>query len=380
VCGRLTECYNGVQIIRGFNAEKNEEAVFEKGAYSLFEKFSKVLIANSLLRGISLCVLGAQSAVMMYSGSRLIQQGSITIGDFFSFILYLGFMLMPILQMTEMASSISSALAGVDRVQQLLCLEQEGAERENVVRLGEIKGDLLFDKVSFSYEQGDEVLHDVSFSVPPGKTVALVGSSGSGKSTIASLAASFLQTRQGSITIDGVNLADVEFDSYRSNLGMVLQDPFLFAGTIRENLLMARPQATEEEMQQAIEAAHVVEFVERLKDGLETVIGERGVRLSGGQQQRIAIARTLLADPRILILDEATSNLDTESEACIQESLARLMKGRTVIVIAHRLSTIRQADEILVLEQGRIVERGHHDELIDKQGRYHQLFTMQAKI
>jgi subfamily B ATP-binding cassette protein MsbA len=248
------------------------------------------------------------------------------------------------------------------------------------ITIGPIKGDIVYDKVWFEYEEGKPVLRDISFSALSGSVTALVGTSGSGKTTIAGLAASYLNPTQGTITVDGVDLAKVSLNSYRSQLGVVLQDDFLFEGTIRENILFPRPNATEEQLRKAVEAAHVNEFTDRFDNGLETVIGERGVKLSGGQRQRIAIARAILADPRILILDEATSNLDTESEAYIQESLRSLMQGRTTFVIAHRLSTIRQADQILVIENGQIAERGKHEELIEKKGRYFQLYTYQARI
>lgn len=256
----------------------------------------------------------------------------------------------------------------------------EADDNLRTLTLDEIKGDITFDKVSFAYEEGKEVVREISFEAPSGSVTALVGTSGSGKTTIAGLAATFLTPDSGMITLDGHDLATVTLESFRSKLGVVLQDDFLFEGTIRENILFPRPDASEEQLLQAVNAAHVQEFTDRFEDGLDTLIGERGVKLSGGQRQRIAIARAILADPRILILDEATSNLDTESETLIQASLKDLMKGRTTFVIAHRLSTIRQADQILVIEQGKIVERGKHDELIALEGRYFQLYTYQARI
>jgi subfamily B ATP-binding cassette protein MsbA len=275
---------------------------------------------------------------------------------------------------------MTEAFAGLDRIEEILQMPMEGEEEGRTVVLGDIRGDVTFENVSFTYDEGKDVLRNLNFEIPAGTVTALVGSSGSGKTTAAGLAASFLIPTRGVVRIDGYDLSTVELSSYRSRLGVVLQDEFLFAGTIRENILFARPDSSEEALLEAVRAAHVKEFVERLEDGLDTLIGERGVKLSGGQRQRVAIARALLADPKILILDEATSSLDTESEFYIQESLGRLMKGRTTIVIAHRLSTIRKADQILVLENGEIVERGNHDELIGREGRYHELFTYQARI
>jgi subfamily B ATP-binding cassette protein MsbA len=282
--------------------------------------------------------------------------------------------------MSNIGSQITEAFAGLDRMQEILELttEDEIPERTNTVK--NIQGYVKFENVSFAYEKGTEVLHDISFESAPGTVTALVGSSGSGKTTIAGLVASFLSPTAGTVTIDEQNLAEIELSDYRSYLGVVLQDDFLFEGTISENILFPRPDAGEDKLMDAAKAAHVLEFAERFDKGLDTLIGERGVKLSGGQRQRIAIARAILADPKILILDEATSNLDTESEAYIQESLARLMAGRTAFVIAHRLSTIRKADQILVIENGRIVERGNHDHLLALNGRYYDLYNFQARI
>jgi ABC-type multidrug transport system fused ATPase/permease subunit len=271
-------------------------------------------------------------------------------------------------------------LAGLDRTEELMSMEAEEDDTNRTIELENFKGDLIFNDVSFAYEDNKEVLHNIDFKAPSGSVIALVGSSGSGKSTIAGLSATFLNPQSGIITIDGKDVSKVKLQSFRKHLGVVLQDEFLFEGTIRENIMFPRPKATEAQVQAAVKAAYVNEFTDRFDDGLETLIGERGVKLSGGQRQRIAIARAILADPKIIILDEATSNLDTESEALIQKSLAELTKNRTTIVIAHRLSTIRKADQILVIENGRIAERGNHDELITKQGRYFDLFTYQAKI
>jgi len=275
---------------------------------------------------------------------------------------------------------LTEALAGLDRTEELMNMVPESDDENRTIVLENAKGDIIFDDVSFAYEEDKEVLHNISFEVKSGNVVALVGSSGSGKSTIAGLAATFLNPQSGKITIDGNDVSKVNLDSYRKNLGVVLQDEFLFEGTIRQNILFPRPNATEEELQRAVLAAYVNEFTDRFDNGLDTLIGERGVKLSGGQRQRIAIARAVLANPKILILDEATSNLDTESEALIQKSLATLTEGRTTFVIAHRLSTIRKANQILVIENGRIAERGTHDELIATEGRYYNLFTYQARI
>jgi len=294
--------------------------------------------------------------------------------------MFMVFMIAPIVQMSNIGSQLTEAFAGLDRTEELMNMPIEDDGTSRTISMNEIRGNIEFNDVSFSYEEGKAVLKNISFSSPAGSVTALVGTSGSGKTTIAGLAATFLNPESGSITIDGVDLEKVSLNSYRSQLGVVLQDDFLFEGTIRENILFPRPNASEEELQKAVRAAFVHEFTDRFEKGLGTVIGERGVKLSGGQRQRIAIARAILADPRILILDEATSNLDTESESFIQDSLKTLMQGRTTFVIAHRLSTIRQADQILVVEEGQIQERGKHEELIEKKGRYFELYTYQARI
>ncbi|MCK5370437.1 MAG: ATP-binding cassette domain-containing protein, partial [Cyclobacteriaceae bacterium] len=304
----------------------------------------------------------------------------LTIGDFFAFVLYLGFLIAPIVQMSNIGSQITEAFAGLDRMQEILELDREDENPNRKEKITAIDGTIEFKDVSFSYEKGKEVLHDINFEARPGSVTALVGSSGSGKTTIAGLVASFLVPDNGSITIDGDDLSKIELPNYRSFLGVVLQDDFLFEGSIRENILFPRPDAEENELIDAAKSAHVLEFAERFEEGMDTLIGERGVKLSGGQRQRIAIARAILANPKILILDEATSNLDTESEAYIQESLSRLMYGRTTFVIAHRLSTIRKADQILVIEKGQIVERGNHEALLKKEGRYFDLYNFQARI
>ncbi|GAA4272659.1 ABC transporter ATP-binding protein [Aquimarina gracilis] len=380
VKGRLTETLAGVRVIKGFNAEQQENKTFEEGVDRLFQNVKKSLTATALMTSSSTFLLGIASTGIMGIGGYKIMIDELTIGDFLSFTLLLGFMIAPIVQMSNIGSQLTEALAGLDRTEELMNMTPEEEIEDRTTELGDIKGDIIFDNVSFSYEEGKEVLHNISFRAPSGSVTALVGSSGSGKSTIAGLAATFLNPKSGLITIDSHDISKVKLNSYRRNLGVVLQDEFLFEGTIRENILFPKPDATEEELQKAVKAAYVNEFTDRFDNGLDTLIGERGVKLSGGQRQRIAIARAILADPKIIILDEATSNLDTESEALIQKSLGELMKGRTTFVIAHRLSTIKKADQILVIESGNIAERGTHDELIAAEGRYFDLYTYQARI
>lgn len=380
VKGRLTETLAGVRVIKAFNAETQEHQSFEKGVYLLFENVKKSLTATAFMTSASTFLLGIASTGIMGIGGYKIMEGELSIGDFLSFTLLLGFMIAPIVQMSNIGSQLTEALAGLDRTEELMNMQGEEEDVKRTISLETVKGNLVFDKVSFAYEEGKNVLEDISFIVPEGSVTALVGSSGSGKSTIAGLAATFLNPTRGLITIGGKDLSKVRLNSYRKHLGVVLQDEFLFEGTIRENVLFARPNATEEELQSAVSAAYVDEFTDRFENGLDTLIGERGVKLSGGQRQRLAIARAILADPKIIILDEATSSLDTESEALIQKSLSKLIKNRTTIVIAHRLSTIKQADQILVIESGSIVERGTHKKLIEVAGRYHDLYTYQAKI
>lgn len=380
VQGRLTETLAGVRVIKGFNAEVQENEIFEQGVNRLFQNVKKSLTATAAMTSSSTFLLGLASLGIMGIGGYFMIDEQMTTGDFLSFTLLLGFMIAPIVQMSNIGSQLTEALAGLDRTEELMNMTPEEELEDRTILLPEVKGHLKFDQVYFAYEEGKEVLHDISFEVSPGSIVALVGSSGSGKSTIAGLSASFLNPKSGLVTIDGEDLSKVKLSSYRQHLGVVLQDEFLFEGTIRENILFPRPNATEEQLLNAVEAGYVNEFTDRFEDGLDTLIGERGVKLSGGQRQRISIARAILADPKIIILDEATSNLDTESEALIQKSLNELTRDRTTIVIAHRLSTIKKADQILVIESGRIAERGTHDELIAKEGRYYDLYTYQAKI
>lgn len=380
VTGRLTETLNGVRVIKGFNAEEQENKTFEEGVERLFLNVKKSLTATALITSSSTFLLGLASAGIMGIGGYFIMNNTMTIGEFVSFTLFLGFMIAPIVQMSNIGSQLTEAMAGLDRTQELMNMTEEDNPEIRKVILEEIVGDMVFDDVSFSYEKSKEVLHHISFKAPSGSVTALVGSSGSGKTTIAGLAASFLNPSEGKVTVDGIDLSTVNLSSFRSHLGVVLQDDFLYEGTIRENILFPRPNASEAQLLEAVKGAYVNEFTDRFENGLDTVIGERGVKLSGGQRQRITIARALLADPKIIILDEATSNLDTESESFIQKSLHILMKDRTTFVIAHRLSTIQKADQILVIENGNIVEQGRHEELIAKQGRYYDLYTYQSRI
>ena len=380
VKGRLTETLAGVRVIKGFNAEHQENKVFEKGVDQLFQNVKKSLTATAIMTSSSTFLLGLASVGIMGIGGYYMIQETMTVGDFLLFTLLLGFMIAPIVQMSNIGSQLTEALAGLDRTQELMNLTGEDELENRSIVLDDIQGKLEFKDVSFAYDDGENVLHNINLSVEGGDVIALVGSSGSGKSTIAGLCATFLTPQSGSVTMDGVDLANVKLSSYRKHLGVVLQDEFLFEGTIKENILFSRPNASQQQLLTAVKAGYVDEFTDRFEDGLDTLIGERGVKLSGGQRQRIAIARAILADPKIIILDEATSNLDTESESLIQKSLETLTKNRTTIVIAHRLSTIKRADQILVIEKGEIAEQGNHDFLIEKQGRYYDLYTYQAKI
>ncbi|MGB3606174.1 ABC transporter ATP-binding protein [Psychroserpens sp.] len=380
VTGRLTETLAGVRVIKAFNAEEQENKIFEVGVDRLFQNVKKSLTATALMTSSSTFLIGVATTGIMGIGGYYMMQSEMTTGDFLFFTLVLGFMIAPIVQMSNIGSQLTEALAGLDRTEELMDMAAEEDDTNRTIELENFKGELKFDDVSFEYEKDKPVLHNINFEAQSGSVIALVGSSGSGKSTIAGLSATFLNPKSGTITIDGEDLSKVKLQSFRKHLGVVLQDEFLFEGTIRENIMFPRPNASEAQLQAAVTAAYVNEFTDRFDDGLETLIGERGVKLSGGQRQRIAIARAILADPKIIILDEATSNLDTESEALIQKSLGELTKNRTTIVIAHRLSTIRKADQILVIENGKIVERGTHEKLIAVEGRYFDLYTYQAKI
>ena len=380
VTGRLTETLNGIRVIKGFNAETQEQKTFEKGVERLFLNVKKSLTATAFMTSASTFLLGIASAGIMGIGGYFIMKGSMTYGEFVSFTLFLGFMIAPIVQMSNIGSQLTEAFAGLDRTQELMGTAEEDDPNIRTQYLKSVEGDLAFEGVSFAYEGNKEVLHDISFQAKKGDVIALVGSSGSGKSTIAGLASGFLNPSKGQVKIDGQDLGKINLRSFRKHLGVVLQDDFLYEGTIKENILFPRPNASDKEVEIAANGAYVTEFTDRFEDGLETLIGERGVKLSGGQRQRISIARALLAKPDLVVLDEATSNLDTESERYIQESLTALMHQRTTLVIAHRLSTIQKADQILVVEEGQIVERGKHQELLDKKGRYFELYTYQTRM
>jgi ABC-type multidrug transport system fused ATPase/permease subunit len=380
VTGRLTETLNGIRVIKGFNAEVSENNTFEAGARRLYENVKSSLTATAFVTSAGTFLIGLASAGILAMGGYYMIEDDLTAGDLIAFISLLAFMIAPIVQMSNIGSQLTEAFAGLDRTEEIMKMNPEDLTDDRPIKLDKVEGDIIFDNISFAYEEDKEVLKEISFKAPPGSVTALVGSSGSGKSTTASLAASFLIPKKGLITVDGHDISKVNLSSYRKHLGVVLQDDFLFEGTIRENILFPRPDATEADLQAAVKGAYVDEFTDRFEDGLETVIGERGVKLSGGQKQRISIARALLANPKVIILDEATSNLDTESETYIQKSLDDLMKNRTTFVIAHRLSTIRKANQILVIEDGQIVERGTHDELIAKEGRYFELYTYQSRI
>ena len=380
VTGRLTETLGGIRVVKGFHAEEREAAVFAGGAMRLFENVRRSLLATSTIGLASTLLMGIVSATVMIVGGRLLIQGAMSIGDFFQFTLLLGFMVAPVFQVANIGTQLTEAFAGLDRMHEVLGERPEDEDPDRTVDLGHIEGHVQFEDVSFEYDAGKPVLRNISFEARPGSSTALVGSSGSGKSTLIGLVAAFAKPLAGRVLVDGKNLSAARLDSYRSQLGVVLQDNFLFDGTIKENILFGRPGASDAEILDAVRIARVDEFVAQFDQGLETIIGERGIKLSGGQRQRVAIARAILANPRILILDEATSSLDSESEALIQEGLAALMRGRTTFVIAHRLSTIRGADQILVLEHGKIVEQGTHTQLLDREGRYFDLYTRQAGL
>jgi subfamily B ATP-binding cassette protein MsbA len=377
VTGRLTESLGGVRVIKGYHAEESEAGVFASGAHRLLANVISSLTAQSLMALASTMVLGVVGALVMYLGAHQVVAGHLTTGGYVTYVMFLAFMIAPIVQLVSIGTQLTEAAAGLDRTAELLSELTEDADPGRVNSLGPIRGEVVFEDVVFAYEPSKPVLHGISFEAHPGTVTALVGSSGSGKSTIISLVCAFHTATTGKILVDDVDLATVRLDSYRSQLGVVLQETFLFDGTIRENILFSHPTATEQQFEDACRIARVDEFATRFPEGYETIVGERGVKLSGGQRQRLSIARAILADPRILILDEATSSLDSESEAMIQDGLNHLMQGRTTFVIAHRLSTIRRADQILVVEQGNIVERGTHESLYALGGRYYELYTRQ---
>lgn len=377
VTGRLTESLGGVRVVKGYHAEEREAGVFAQGVQRLLDNVVRSLTATSTMGFAATTVLGLVGGTVMLLGGHAVLDHRMTLGDYFQYNMFLAFMISPVFQIVNIGSQLTEAVAGLDRTLEILGEMDEFNDPERTVTLGEINGDVLFDDVRFSYETDKPVLHGISFESRPGTVTALVGSSGSGKSTIISLVCGFHKPDSGQILVDGVDLSTVKLDSYRSQLGVVLQESFLFDGTIRENVMFSYPDATDEQFLEACRIARVDEFAERFPDGYDTIIGERGVKLSGGQRQRLSIARAILADPRILILDEATSSLDSESEQMIQHGLSFLMQGRTTFVIAHRLSTIRRADQILVVEGGLIVERGTHESLYAVGGRYFDLYTRQ---
>jgi ABC-type multidrug transport system fused ATPase/permease subunit len=378
--GRLAESFGGIRIVKAYTAEEREDRVFEAGAMNLFANVRKTLTGISAVTSFGGVVIGAIGVVMMVVGGRAILAGTMTLGDFIMYIFFVGMLAAPLIQMSSIGTQLSEALAGLDRIREIKAMATEDDEDASREPLGHLDGEVAFDAVSFEYDAGVPVLKNVSLTAPAGTTTALVGSSGSGKSTLISLIMGFNHPRSGRVLVDGRDLESVRLRDYRSQLGVVLQDNFMFDGTVADNIKFSRPHATIDEVKAVSQIAHCDEFVEKFPNKYDTIIGERGVKLSGGQRQRVAIARAILADPRVLILDEATSSLDSESEALIQDGLHALRRGRTTFVIAHRLSTIRIADQILVIEAGEIVERGSHDELLAANGRYRQLYDKQYKI
>ncbi len=380
VTGRLGESLGGIRIVKAYTAEKREELSFTRGAHKLFRNIAKTVTGVSAISSFSSIVIGAVAVVMIVIGGNAVQAGTMTLGDFLMYISFTFLLALPVIELTSVGTQITEALAGLDRIREVMAMsteDEEDAEKKPLVR---VDGTLEFENVEFEYDKDVPVLKRISFRSAAGSTTALVGSSGSGKSTILSLVLNFIQPTTGKVKIDGFDLQEVRLRDYRRHLGVVLQDNFLFDGSILDNIRFSNPGARPETIKEVCRVANADEFIEKFPNGYDTIVGERGVKLSGGQRQRIAIARALLADPRILILDEATSSLDSESEALIQEGLNRLRQGRTTFVIAHRLSTIRSADQILVVEAGEILERGTHDELISMNGRYKQLYDKQYRF
>jgi subfamily B ATP-binding cassette protein MsbA len=377
VTGRLTESLGGVRVIKGYHAEEREASVFAVGVERLLANVMKSLTMTSVLGSASTTVLGLVSALVMWLGGHSVLNHTWSVGDYFAYNMFLAFMIAPVFQIVNIGTQLTEAFAGLDRTNEIMSEREENQSPGRTIKMPPIHGTVRFEDVEFAYEADKPVLHGVSFLAEPGTVTALVGSSGSGKSTMISLLCAFHTPTSGRVVVDDVDIAHVDLNTYRSQLGVVLQESFLFDGTIRENILFSKPDATEEQFLFACRTARVDEFAERYPEAYDTIVGERGVKLSGGQRQRLSIARALLAEPRILILDEATSSLDSESEAMIQAGLNQLMEGRTTFVIAHRLSTIRRAEQILVVEQGRIVERGNHAELFAMGGRYYDLYTRQ---
>jgi subfamily B ATP-binding cassette protein MsbA len=380
VTGRLTESLGGVRVVKGYHAEDREEKVFASGVQRLLDNVLKTLTATSLMSLSGAMLLGIVSSLMLELGGHKILSGSMTLGQWFAYNAFLAFLIAPVFQIVAIGTQITEAITGLERTREILNENPEDEAPGRAVTLDRVEGRVEMEQVSFAYETRREVLHDVSFRSEPGTVTALVGPSGAGKSTIIGLIAAFYVPSNGRVLVDGVDLSTVKLNSFRTQLGVVLQETFLFDGSIRENVAFARPEATEKEVLAACHVARVDEFAEAFENKYDTVVGERGIKLSGGQKQRVSIARAILADPRILILDEATSSLDSESEALIQEGLRYLMRGRTTFVIAHRLSTIRRADQILVVEAGKIIERGNHEALYALGGRYYDLYTKQHAV
>jgi ABC-type multidrug transport system fused ATPase/permease subunit len=377
VTGRLTESLAAVRVVKGYHAESREAQVFSGGVERLLQNVLKTLTATSTMGLASTLLMGFVGAIVMFVGARQVLGGAMTLGDFFTYTLFLGFLVAPVFQIVQIGTQLTEALAGLERTREILAQFPEDQDPDRTRSIGTIRGQVRFEDVSFAYEPSRVVLEEITFTAEPGTVTALVGPSGAGKSTLIGLIAAFHRPTHGRVVVDGIDLGTIRLESYRVQLGVVLQETFLFDGTIRENVSFSRPDASTDEILAACKIARVDEFAEAFPDGYDTVVGERGVKLSGGQRQRVSIARAILADPRILILDEATSSLDSESEALIQEGLSALMRGRTTFVIAHRLSTIRRADQILVMEAGRIIERGSHETLYAAGGRYYDLYTRQ---
>ena len=380
VTGRLTESLGGIRIVKAYAAEKREELIFARGAHRLFRNVARSMTGTSAVMAFATTIVGVIGLILMLVGGRAVLSGQMTLGDFFMYAALTAIVTVPLIEIASIGTQITEAFAGLDRIREIKRMTTEDEDESNRERCPEIVGEIAFDDVSFEYKEGVPVLKHVSFNSPAGSTTALVGSSGSGKSTLISLVMAFNRPLEGQVIVDGRDLAAIRLKDYRNQLGVVLQDNFLFDGTIAENISFAHPHATREQIVEASAVAHCEEFVNGFADGYDTIVGERGVKLSGGQRQRVAIARAILAEPKILILDEATSSLDSESEALIQDGLQSLRRGRTTFVIAHRLSTIRSADQILVLEGGKIVERGTHEELLAAGGRYKQLYDKQYRF
>ena len=378
--GRLAESLGGIRIVKAYTAEKREQLTFARGAHKLFRNIAKSMTGVSATTAFSSLVIGAVGVVIILMGGSSVVRGAMTIGDLFMYVLFTGLMAMPMIQFAAIGTQITEAFAGLDRIREVMNMPTEDEEDANRSELPSVEGEVEFQNVSFEYNEDKPVLRKVSFKAPAGSTTALVGPSGSGKSTLISLVMNFNQPLSGTILVDGQDLQTLRLRDFRAYLGVVMQDNFLFDGTVAENISFSKPHATIEEIKTVSRIAHCEEFIEKFENKYDTVVGERGVKLSGGQRQRIAIARAILADPKLLILDEATSSLDSESEALIQDGLRKLRRGRTTFVIAHRLSTIRSADQILVLEDGRIVERGTHEELLSAGGRYKQLYDKQYNL